>query len=92
MILKYSTIDNRDNVLSLSEMYHDIFQIKRNMISYGDDWYKENHRQIKHVYILVVKFEHTFLVSHVSLSLVMLMIPVIKTMDVDEGQPCKENH
>ena len=55
-------------------MYHDFFQSKRNMISYGDYWYKENGRQIKHAYILIIKFMHTFLAYYVSLLLVMVMI------------------
>ena len=73
-ILTYSAIDNRDNVISLSKMYQDILSSKRNMISFGDDCYKENYRQIKHAYMLILKFTHTFLVLHLSLLLVIVII------------------
>ena len=57
-------------------MYHDIFQSKKNMISFEGDRYKENGRQIKHYeYILILlKFMHTFLAFNVRLSLVMVML------------------
>ena len=74
MLLKYSSIDNRDNIISLSEMYHDIFWRKRNMISFGDNSYKGNDTQIKYSYILIANFMQTFLALHLGLSLVMVMI------------------
>ena len=49
------------------------FQSRRNMISKGDYWYKENGRYIKHAYVLIVKCMYTFLAYYVSLLLVMDM-------------------
>ena len=49
------------------------FQSKRNMISFEDDRFKENIRQIKHTHILILLMVmHTFLALNVSLSLVMV--------------------
>ena len=59
-----SAIDNRDNVISLFEMYYDIFFM-----------IKEKGRQSEHTHILILlKCMHTFLELNVSLSLVMLML------------------
>ena len=71
-----SAIDSIENVISLSEMYHDIFsKQKKKKIAFENDRCKKNGRQIKYTYLFILlKCMHTFLALNVSLSMVMVML------------------
>ena len=50
-----------ETMLSLSDMYHDTFTNRKKYNNLCRRLIKKSDRQIKHAYILFVKFLHTFL-------------------------------
>ena len=61
-------------MLSLSEMHHDILINQKKYYFLCRELIKRSGRQLNYARLLFVKFMHTFLAQHISISFVLVMI------------------